>query len=70
MSNLEKIYETEIKIAKEKLKLLKEEKTERTLFNIADFLINKAVPIINIIDVINQIKERGEKKLKEWFEIV
>jgi len=58
MSNLEKIYEQEVKIARERLKVLKEEKTERILFNIADFLINRTIPIINLFDVLNQIRER------------
>jgi len=62
MSNLEKIYEQEVKIARERLKVLKEEKTERILFNIADFCINKAIPIISIVDVLNQIREKKKRK--------
>jgi len=61
MSNLEKIYEQQIINEREKLELLRKEKVENTLFNVADFLINRAIPIINIINIINQIKERGKK---------
>jgi len=62
MSNLEKSYEQELRIHKERLELLKEEKVERILFNLADFLINKAVPIMNIINLLDEYERKGKKK--------
>jgi len=63
MSNLEKSYEQELRIHKERLELLKEEKVERILFNLADFLINKAVPIMNIINLLDEYERKGKKNL-------
>lgn len=58
MSNLERIYELQLEIQKEKLEILKKSRIENTLFRIADFLLFKTVPIINLFDVLNQIRER------------
>lgn len=60
---LNDIYEKQIQIKKEELKLFKEERLERMVMNGIDFLLRESIPIMNIINLLDgYYNERKGKK--------
>ncbi len=72
--NLKDIYEKQIQIKKEELKMFKEERLERMVMNEIDFLLRESVSIMNIINLLDGYygrkgKNNSElKRLKKWLE--
>lgn len=60
--NLKDIYEKQIQIKKEELKIFKEERFERMVMNGIDFLLRESVSIMNIINLLNGYYEREKRK--------
>lgn len=60
--NLRDIYEREISLKKEELKMFKEERLERMVMNGIDFLLRESVSIMNIINLLNGYYEREKRK--------
>lgn len=63
--NLKDIYEKEIFLKKEELKMFKEERLERMVMNGIDFLLRESVQIMNIISLLDGYYERkGKNKFR------
>jgi len=60
--NLNDIYEKEISLKKEELKMFKEKRFERMVMNGIDFLLRESVSIMNIINLLNGYYEREKRK--------